>query len=110
MSPALRHRTTALVAVLAETGLSSAAAAHGDHRHHHHSHKKKKAYNKGYRQGYRRAIEYFYRTYYRNYSPMYGLIVSPMLQRVIVAPAPWIVPVHPHRQGTWVNVGIGFNL
>ena len=32
MSPAQRLSTTALVAVLAETGLSSAAAAHGDHR------------------------------------------------------------------------------
>ena len=62
VSPALRLRTTALVAVLAETGRSSTAVAHGDHRHHRHSRKKKKAYNKGYRQGYRRAIENFYRT------------------------------------------------
>ena len=113
VSPAQRLSTTALVAVLAGTGLSSAAAAHGDH-HHHHSRKKKKAYNRGYRQGYRRAIESSYRppyrTYYRIYSPVYGPMVSPVPQRVIVAPAPWIVPVHPHRQGTRVNVGLGFNL
>ena len=70
MLPALRLRTTALVAVLAKTGLSSSAAAHGDHRRHHRSRKKKKAYNKGYRQGYRRAIENFYCTYYRIYSPV----------------------------------------
>ena len=113
VSPAQRLSTTALVAILAGTGLSSAAAAHGDH-HHHHSRKKKKAYNRGYRQGYRRAIESSYRppyrTYYRIYSPVYGPMVSLVPQRVIVAPAPWIVPVHPHRQGTRVNVGLGFNL
>ena len=113
VSPAQRLSTTALVAILAGTGLSSAAAAHGDH-HHHHSRKKKKAYNRGYRQGYRRAIESSYRppyrTYYRIYSPVYGPMVSPLPQRVIVAPAPWIIPVHPHRQGTRVNVGLGFNL
>ena len=108
MSPAQRLSTTALVAVLAGTGLSSAAAAHGDH--HHHSRKEKKAYNRGFRQGYRRAIESNYRTYYRIYSPVYGPMVSPVPQRVIVAPAPWIVPAHPHRQGTRVNVGLGFNL
>ena len=95
-----------LVAVLAGTGLSSAAAAHGDNHHHHHSRKKKKAYNRGYMQGYRRAIE----SNYRIYSPVYGPMVSPVPQRVIVAPAPWVVPVHPHRQGTRVNVGLGFNL
>ena len=109
MSPAQRLSTTALVAILAGTGLSSAAAAHGDH-HHHHSRKKKKAYNRGYRQGYRRAIEISYRTYYRIYSTVYGPMVSPLPQRLIVAPAPWIIPVHPHRQGTRVNVGLGFNL
>ena len=109
MSPAQRLSTTALVAILAGTGLSSAAAAHGDH-HHHHSRKKKKAYNRGYRQGYRRAIESSYRTYYRIYSPVYGPMVSPVPQRVIVAPAPWIIPVHPHRKATRVNVGLGFNL
>ena len=109
MSAAQRLSTTALVAILAGTGLSSAAAAHGDH-HHHHSRKKKKAYNRGYRQGYRRAIESSYRPPYRTYSPVYGPMVSPVPQRVIVAPAPWIVPVHPHRQGTLVNVGLGFNL
>jgi hypothetical protein len=112
VSAAQRLSTTALVAILAVTGLSSAAAAHGDH--HHHSRKKKKAYNRGYRHGYRRAIESSYRppyrTYYRIYSPVYGLMVSPVPQRVIVAPAPWIIPVHPHRQGTRVNVGLGFNL
>ena len=113
VSPAQRLSTTALVAILAGTGLSSAAAAHGDH-HHHHSRKKKKAYNRGYRQGYRRAIESSYRppyrTYYRIYSPVYGPMVSPVPQRVIVAPAPWIIPVHPHRKATRVNVGLGFNL
>ena len=109
MSPAQRLSTTALVAVLAETGLSSAAAAHGDH-HHHHSRKKKKAYNRGYRQGYRRPIENNYRPPYRTYSPVYGPMVSPVPQRVIVAPTPWMVPVHPNHRGTRVNVGLGFNL
>ena len=112
MSPAQRLSTTALVAILAGTGLSSAAAAHGDH--HHHSRKKKKAYNKGYRQGYRRAIENsyrpHYRRHYRSYSPLYGPMVSPMPRRVIVTPTPWMVPVHPHHHGTRVNVGHGFHL
>ena len=104
VSPAQRLRTTALVAILAGTGLSSAAAAHGDH-HHHHSRKKKKAYNKGYR----RAIENSYRPFYRIYSPVYEPMVSPVPPRVIVAPAQWIVPVHPNRQDTRVNVGLCFN-
>lgn len=113
MSPAQRLSTTALVAILAGTGLSSAAAAHGDH-HHHHSRKKKKAYNRGYKHGYRRAIENsyrpHYRRHYRSYSPLYGPMVSPMPRRVIVAPTPWMVPVHPHHHGTRVHVGHGFHL
>ena len=53
-----------------------------------------------------------YRPYYRTYTPVYGPMVSPLHQhqRVIVAPAPWMVPVHPLQRGNRVNVGIGYNL
>ena len=117
MSLVQRLGIAAFVVVITGIGLSPAAEAHSAHHHHHHhsrKNKKKKAYNRGYTQGYRRAIQNSYRSYYgshyRIYSPVYGPMVSPVPQRVIVAPAPWIVPVHPHRQGTRVNVGLGFNL
>ena len=117
MSLVQRLGIAAFVVVITGIGLSPAAEAHSAHHHHHHhsrNNKKKKAYNRGYTQGYRRAIQNSYRSYYgshyRIYSPVYGPMVSPVPQRVIVAPAPWIVPVHPHRQGTRVNVGLGFNL
>ena len=88
-------------------GLSPAAEAHRDHSHHNrHSHKKQKAYNKGYRKGYNKAVKQTYRPYYRTYAPVY----APVRRRVVVAPAPWIAPVHPYNNGTRVNVGLGFNL
>ena len=37
-------------------------------------------------------------------------MISPVPQRIIVAPTPWMVPVHPNHRGTRVNVGLGFNL
>lgn len=105
-----------LLIAVAAIGLGPAAEAHTDHHRHHHGNKKQKAYNKGYRQGYRRAMQNnrrpHYRPYYRTYTPVYGPMVSPLHQhqRVIVAPAPWMVPVHPLQRGNRVNVGIGYNL
>ena len=105
MSLTQRVCTAALLAAVAGISLGSAAQAHGDH-HHHHSHKKKKAYNKGYRKGYNKAVKQAYRHNYRTYIPVY----EPMPLRVIVAPSPWVVPVQTYRQGTRINVGLGFNL
>ena len=85
-------------------GVSPAAQAHSDH--YHHSHKQEKAYNKGYRKGYRTAIKQTYRPYHRTYVP----VDAPVRRSVVVAPAPWMVPVHPYQNGTRVNVGLGFNL
>ena len=65
-----------------------------------------KAYNKGYRKGFKRAIKHTYRPHHRTYVPVY----APVRRRVVVAPAPWMVPVHPFHHGTRVNVGLGFNL
>ena len=100
--------------VITGVGLSPAAEAHSAHHHHSRKNKKKKAYNRGYKHGYRRAIENSYRPHYRSdyrsYSPLYGPMVSPMPRRVIVAPTPWMVPVHPHHYGIRVNVGHGFHL
>ena len=115
MSLVQRLGIASFVVFITGVGLGPAVEAHSAHHHHHsRKNKKKKAYNKGYKQGYRRAIQNSYRPYYgshyRIYSPVYGPMVSTVPQRVIVAPAPWIVPVHPHRQGTRVNVGLGFNL
>ena len=104
MSLAKRLSTAALLVAVAGIGLSPAAQAHGNH--HHHSHKKQKAYNKGYRKGYNKAVKQTYRPYYRTYAPVY----APVRRRVVVAPAPWIAPVHPYNYGTRVNVGLGFNL
>ena len=111
-----RVGSAVLLITVAGIGLGSAAEAHTDHQSRHHGHKKQKAYNKGYRQGYRRAMQnnrrLHYRPYYRTYTPVYGPMVSPLHQhqRVIVAPAPWMVPVHPLQRGNRVNVGIGYNL
>ena len=113
MSLVQRLGIAAFVVFVTGVGLGPAVEAHSDH-HHSRKNKKKKAYNRGYKHGYRRAIENSYRphhrTYYRNYSPLYGPMVSPMPRRVIVAPTPWMVPVHPNHRGTRVNVGLGFNL
>ena len=117
MSLVQRLGIAAFVVVITGIGLSPAAEAHSAHHHHHHhsrKNKKKKAYNRGYKHGYRRAIENsyrpHYRRHYRSYSPLYGPMVSPMPRRVIVAPTPWMVPVHLHHHGTRVNVGHGFHL
>ena len=104
MSLAQRLSTAALLIAVAGIGVSPAAQAHNDH--HHHSHKKQKAYNKGYRKGYNKAVKQTYRPHYRTYAPVY----APVRRRVVVAPAPWIAPVHPYNYGTRVNVGLGFNL
>ena len=118
-----RVGSAVLLIAVAGIGLGPAAEAHTDHqrRHHghhqrhHRNHKKQKAYNKGYKQGYRRAMQNnrrpYYRPYYRTYTPVYGPMVSPLHQhqRVIVAPAPWMVPVHPFQHGNRVQVGIGYN-
>ena len=104
----------AFVMVITGVGMSPAAEAHSAHHHHCGKNQKKKAYNRGYKHGYRRAIENSYRPHYRrdyrSYSPLYGPMVSPMPRRVIVAPTPWMVPVHPHNHGIRVNVGHGFHL
>jgi len=115
-----RVGSAVLLIAVAGIGLGPAAEAHTDHqRHHHrhhHGHKKQKAYNKGYRQGYRRAMQNnrrpHDRPYYRSYSPVYGPMVLPLHQnqRLIVAPAPWMVPVHPYHHGNRVHVGIGYNM
>ena len=115
MSLVQRLGIAAFVVVITGVGLSPAAEAHSAHHHQHcRKNKKKKAYSRGYKHGYRRAIENsyrpHYRTHHRSYSPLYGPMVSPMPRRVIVAPAPWMVPVHPYHHGTRVNVGLGFNL
>ena len=117
MSLVQRLGIAAFVVVITGVGLSPAVEAHSAHHHHHHhsrKNKKKKAYSRGYKHGYRRAIENsyrpHYRTHHRSYSPLYGPMVSLMPRRVIVAPAPWMVPVHPYHHGTRVNVGLGFNL
>lgn len=102
MSLAQRLSTAALLIAVAGIGVSPAAHAHNDH----HSHKKQKAYNKGYRKGYKKAVKNTYRPYYRTYAPIY----APVRHRVVVAPAPWMGPVHPYNYGTRVNVGLGFNL
>ena len=104
MSLAQRLSTAALLVAVAGIGFGPSVQAHGNH--HHHSHKKQKAYNKGYRKGYNRAIKQAYRPYYRTYAPVY----APVRRRVVVAPAPWISPIHPYNYGTRVNVGLGFNL
>ena len=108
MSPAQRLSTAALLVAVAGIGLSPAVQAHGNH--HHHSHKKQKAYNKGYRKGYNKAVKQTYRPYYRPYYRTYAPVYAPVRRRVVVAPAPWIAPVHPYNYGTRVNVGLGFNL
>ena len=90
MSLVQRLGIAAFVVVITGIGLSPAAEAHSaHHHHHHHSH---------------------YRRHYRSYSPLYCPMVSPMPRRVIVAPTPWMVPVHPHHHGTRVHVGHGFHL
>ena len=104
MSLAQRLSIAALLVSVGGIGASPAAQAHSDH--HHHSHKRQKAYNNGYRQGYRKAIKQTYRPYHRTYFPVY----TPIRRRVVVAPAPWVVPVHPYHHGTQVNIGLGFNL
>ena len=108
MSLVQRLSTAALLVAVAGMGLSPAAQAHGNH--HHHSHKKQKAYNKGYRKGYNKAVKQTYRPYYRPYYRTYAPVYAPVRRRVVVAPAPWIAPVHPYNYGTRVNVGLGFNL
>ena len=120
MSLMQRVGSAVLLITVAGFGLGPAAEAHPDHhnRHynHHRGHKKQKAYNKGYRKGYKRAIQNnhhpHYRPYYRSYAPVYGPMVSPLHhhQRVIVAPAPWVAPVHPFQHGNRVHVGIWYNL
>ena len=104
MSLAQRLSVAALLVSFGGIGVSPAAQAHSDH--HHHSHKKQKAYNKGYRKGYKNAVKHSYRPYHRTYVPVF----APVRRRVVVAPAPWMVPVHPYHHGTRVNVGLGFNL
>ena len=104
MSIAQRLSAAALLTAIAGIGVIPAAQAHNDH--HHHSHKKQKAYNKGYRKGYKQAVKNTYRPYYRTYAPVY----APVRPRVVVAPAPWVAPIHPYTYGTRVNVGLGFNL
>ena len=106
MSLAQRLSIAALLVAVGGIGVSPAAQAHSDHYHHHHSHKRRKAYNRGYRKGYRKAIKHTYRPYHRTYVRVY----APVRRRVVVAPAPWMVPVHPYHHGTRVNVGLGFNL
>ena len=108
MSLTQRLGTAALLMAVAGIGVSPAAEAHNNH--HHHSHKKQKAYNKGYRQGYNKAVKQTYRPYYRPYYRTYAPIYAPVRRRVVVAPAPWMAPVHPYTYGTRVNVGLGFNL
>ena len=118
MSLVQRLGIASFVVFIPGVGLGPAVEAHSAHHHHHHHHsrknKKKKAYNRGYKHGYRRAIENsnrpHYRRHYRSYSPLYGPMVSPMPRRVIVAPTPWMAPVHPHHHGTRVHVGHGFHL
>ena len=102
MSLAQRLSIAALLVAVGGLGLSPAAQAHSDHYHHHHSYKRQKAYNKGYR----KAIKHTYRPFHLTYVPVY----APVRRRVVVAPAPWMVPVHPYHYGTRVNVGIGFDL
>ena len=104
MSLAQRLSIAALLVAVGGIGVSPAAQAHSDH--YHHSHKQQKAYNKGYRKGYRKAIKHAYRPYHRTYAPVYAHV----RRRVVVAPATWMVPVHPNHHGTRVNVGLGFNL
>ena len=111
MSLAQRLSIAAVLVAVGGIGVSPAAQAHNDH--HHRSYKKQKVYNKGYKRGYKQAIEnsqrLHVRPYYRSYSPVYGPMVSPMPRRVIVAPAPWMIPVHPSHHGTRINVGHGFH-
>ena len=112
MTLAQRLSIAALLVAGGGIAVSPAAQAHNDH--HHRSHKKQKAYNKGYKRGYKEAIENsqrrHVRPYYRSYSPVYGPMVSPMPRRVIVAPAPWMSPVHPFHHGNRIHVGHGFLL
>ena len=105
-----RLNATVFLVAIAGVGLAPQAQAHGDHSHHHHADKKQKAYNKGYRKGYRRAIENSHRQRYRRYHYTHLPVYAPVPRRVIVSPAPWMVPVHPYHQRTRVNVGLGFNL
>ena len=102
MSLAQRLSIAALLVAVGGIGVSPAAQAHSDPYHHHHSHKRQKAYKKGFR----KANKLTYRPYHRTYVPVY----APVRRRVVVAPAPWIVPAHPFHHGTRVNVGLGFNL
>ena len=106
MSLTRRLSTAALLFAVAGIGMVPSAQAHSNGHHHHHSNKKQKAYNKGYRKGYNKAIRQAYRPYYRTYAPVY----APARRRVVVAPAPWMAPIHPYRYGNRVNVGFGFNL
>ena len=106
MSLAQRLSIAALLVAVGGIGVSPAAQAHIDPYHHHHSHKRQKAYNKGYNKGFRKAIKHTYRPYHRTYVPVY----APVRRRLVVVPAPWMVPVHPYHHGTRVNVGLGFNL
>lgn len=102
MSLAQRLSIAALLVAVGGIGVSPAAQAHSDPYHHHHSHKRQK----GYKKGLRKANKHTYRPYHRTYVPVY----APVRRRVVVAPAPWIVPAHPFHHGTRVNVGLGFNL
>ena len=88
-------------------GVSPAAQARNDH--HHRPYKKQKAYKKGYKQAIEISQRPHVRPYYRSYSPVYGPMVSPMPRRVIVAPAHWMVPVHPSHHGRSIDVGHGFH-
>ena len=108
MPLAQRLSTAALLIAVAGIGVSPAAQAHNNH--HHHTHKKQKAYNKGYRKGYNKAVKQTYRPYYRTHYRPYAPVYAPVRRRVVVAPAPWIAPIHPYNSGTRVNVGLGFNL
>jgi len=110
MSLVQRLGIAAFVVVITGVGLSPAVEAHSAHHHHSRKNKEKKADNRGYKHGYRKAIENSYRPHYRTHHRTYVPMYAPVRRRVVVAPAPWMVPVHPYHHGTRVNVGLGFNL